>query len=99
MNQYYEQEFTLTFNSSVETESYVRATVDVGHPFKYVMSSFANSDTEVRELRDGNKTGWMKVPDSPYYRVAFIKNGTTINIYTSHFGSGSGTKTIKIYFA
>lgn len=98
MNQYYEQEFELSFNSDVETESYVRATVDVGHPFKYVMSDSLDGYRYTDVLEDGVRSGWIKVPGSSYNRVSFLRNGTTINIYTRHTGSGAGSDTVKLYF-
>lgn len=98
-NQYHEEEVTLRFSSDSETDRIVRATIDTGHPFKYVMSDYFDGYRYTAVLQDGIKTEWIKVPSSSYHRVAFLKSGTTIKIYTRHTGSGGGNETVKLYFA
>lgn len=99
-NQYHEVEVEVYFIAA--EANVVRATIDTGHPYRYVITEKVDGGYPVAaELYDGESTNWLKTPNSSYEKVSLKRNGTKIEIYTTHTGSGSGggTKTVKLYFA
>lgn len=99
-NQYHEEEINVSF---VRDEQYmVKATIDTGHPYRYVITEKVDGGYPIAaELYDGESTNWLKTPDSSYEKVSLKRNGTKIEIYTTHTGSGGSaiTKKVKLYFA
>ena len=99
-NQYHEVEVELYFIAA--EADVVRATIDTGHPYRYVITEKVDGGYPVAaELYDGESTKWLKTPNSSYEKVSLKRNGTKIEIYTTHTGSGGSTKTkrVKLYFA